>query len=62
MNRGKDGVEKFVEHIEDKVKWLYEAFPQLPVTHLTDMLNKNTKQQKNAISALKNLMNLRTER
>ena len=28
MYRTKDCVEKFVEHIEDEVKWLYETFPQ----------------------------------
>ena len=28
MCRGRDCVEKFVEHIEDEVKKLYETFPQ----------------------------------
>ena len=28
MYRGEDCVEKFIEHIEDEVKWLCATFPQ----------------------------------
>ena len=36
MYRSKDCVEKFVEYIEEEVKWLYATFPQQPMTKLTD--------------------------
>ena len=34
----KDGVEKFIEKIEDKVKWLYATYLQQPMIELTDVL------------------------
>ena len=37
MYRGKDCLEKSVEHIEKEVKRLYEIFPQQPMTRLTDV-------------------------
>ena len=43
MYRGKDCVEKFVEHIEEKVKRLCETFPQQPMTRLTDVLKREHK-------------------
>ena len=46
-DRGKDGVKNFAEQIEDKVKRLYEAFPQQTMIHFNDMLKENTKQQNN---------------
>ena len=41
--RGKDCVEKFVEYIEEEVKWLYATFPQQPMIELTDALKKEHK-------------------
>ena len=41
MYWGKDWVEKFVEHIEEKVKRLYETFPRQPMTKLTDVLKRD---------------------
>ena len=41
MYRGKNCVEKFVEYIEEEVKWLYETFPRKPMTELTDVLKKD---------------------
>ena len=38
MYRGKDCVEKFVEYIEEEVKWLYLKFPQQPLIELSDVL------------------------
>ena len=38
MYRSQDWVEKFVEHIEEKVKRLYETFPRQTMTKLTDVL------------------------
>ena len=38
--RGKDCVEKFVEYIEDEVKWLFETFPRQPMIKLTDVLKR----------------------
>ena len=35
MYRGNDCVEKFVEYIKEEVKWLYEKFPQQPMTGFT---------------------------
>ena len=40
MYRGKDCVEKFVEYIDEEVKRLYAAFPQQPMTELTDVLKR----------------------
>ena len=40
MYRGKDYVEKFVEHIEEEVKLLYATFPQQPMIELTDVLKR----------------------
>ena len=40
MYRGKDCVEKFIEHIEDEVKRLYATFLQKPMTELTDVLKR----------------------
>ena len=40
LYRGKDCVEKFVEHIEVEVKRLYETYPQQPMTELTDVLKR----------------------
>ena len=60
--RGKDCVEKFMEHIEDEVKRLYAAFPQQPKTELNDGLKKNTKRQKSVMFASKGLIIPMTER
>ena len=38
MYRSKDCVEKFLEYIEEQVKWLYETFPRQPMTKLTHVL------------------------
>ena len=38
--RGKDCVEKFIEHIEEEVKQLYAIFPQQPMKELTDVLKR----------------------
>ena len=38
--RDKDYVEKFVEYVEEEVKWLYETFPRQPMTKLTDVLKR----------------------
>ena len=46
MYRGKDCVEKFVEHIEDEVKRLYSIFPQQPMIELTDVLKREHKEAK----------------
>ena len=40
MYRGKDCVEKFVEHIEEEVKRLHATFPQQPMIKLTDVLKR----------------------
>ena len=40
MYGGKGCAEKFVEDIEDKVKWLYATFPQQTMTKLTDILER----------------------
>ena len=40
MYQGKDCVEKFVEYIEEEVKWLYATFPQQPMTTLTSALKR----------------------
>ena len=40
MHRGKDCVEKFIEHTEDVVKRFYAKFLQYPMTELTDVLEK----------------------
>ena len=37
MYRGEDCLERFVEYIEEEVKGLHEAFPQQPMTKLTDV-------------------------
>ena len=41
--RCKDCVEKFVEYIEEEVKWLYETFLQQPMIKLTDALKREHK-------------------
>ena len=33
-------MEKFVEYIQEEVKWLYETFPWQSMTKLTDVLNR----------------------
>ena len=33
-------MEKLVEYIEEKVKWLHETFPRQPMTKLTDVLKR----------------------
>ena len=33
-------MEKFVEYIEDEVKWLFETFPRQPMIKLTDVLKR----------------------
>lgn len=49
--RGKDCVEKFVEHVEDEVKRLYETFPQHPMTELTHVLKtEHEAAEKNLLS------------
>ena len=62
--RGKDCVEKFVEHIEEEVKRLYATFPQQPMIELTDVLKKkkNTRQQKSITSASKSSITHRIKR
>ena len=51
MCRGKDCVEKIVEHIEDEVKRLYETFPQHPMTELTHVLKiEHEAAEKNLLS------------
>ena len=40
MYRGKDCVEKFLEHIEVEVKRLYATFLQQPMTKPTDVLKR----------------------
>ena len=40
MYRVKDCVEKFLEYIEEEVKWLHETFPWQPMTKLTDVLKR----------------------
>ena len=36
-------MEKFVEHIEEEVKWLYAIFTQQPMIELTDVLKREHK-------------------
>ena len=43
MYRGKNCVEKFVEHIEEEVKRLYEIFSRKPMIELTDVLKREQK-------------------
>lgn len=43
MYRGKNCVEMSVQQMEYSVKWLYEMFPQQPVTKLTDVLKRERK-------------------
>ena len=38
--RGKNCVEKFVEYIEEEIKWLQEIFPRQPMTKLTNVLKR----------------------
>ena len=52
--RDKDRVERFVEYIEEEVKWLYETFPRQPMTKLTDVLRKVA--EKSVTSALRSFM------
>ena len=33
-------MKKFVEYLEEEVKWLYEKFPRQPMTKLTDVLTR----------------------
>ena len=40
MYRGKGCVEKFVEYIEEEVKWLHATFPRQPMSKLTDVLKR----------------------
>ena len=40
MHRGKDCVEKVIEHTEDVVKRFYAKFPHYPTTELNDVLEK----------------------
>ena len=44
--RGKDCVEKFVEHIEEEVKQLYATFPRQPMIELTNVLKREHKAQR----------------
>ena len=43
MYRGKGCVERFVEYIEEEVKWLYVTFPQQPMIEPTDVLKREHK-------------------
>ena len=43
MYQGKECVKKFVEYIEEEVKWLYETFTRQHVTKLTDAMNREHK-------------------
>ena len=38
--RGEDCVKRFVDHLEDEVKRLYNTFPQQPMTELTEVLKR----------------------
>ena len=40
MYNGKGYVEKSIEQNDDEVKWLYETFPQQPVTEHIDVLKR----------------------
>ena len=51
--RGKDCVEKFVEHLEEEVKRLYRIFRQQPMIELTDVLKREHKEAKNYHICLK---------
>lgn len=37
---GKDCVKRFVDHLEDEVKRLYDTFPQQPMMELTEVLKR----------------------
>ena len=41
--RGKNCVEKFVEHIEEEVKQLYATFPRQPMIELTNVMKREHK-------------------
>ena len=43
MYIGKVCVEKFVEYIEEEVKWLYKTFARQPMLELTDALKREYK-------------------
>ena len=57
MYRGKDCVEKFIEHIEDEVKWLYATFPHQPITEITDLLKREHKATEKCHICLKEFHN-----
>ena len=43
MYRGRDCVEKFVEYIQEGVKWMYAIFSEKPMIELTDALKREHK-------------------
>ena len=53
MYGGKGCVEKFVEYLQEEVKWLYETFPWQPMTKCTDMLNREHEAAENCHICLK---------
>ena len=46
-------MEKFVEHIEEEVKWLYAIFTQQPMIELTDVLKREHKAAEKCYICLK---------
>ena len=45
MYQSKDPVEKFVEHIEEEVRWLYATFPwQQPMIEFTNVLQRKNRE------------------
>ena len=48
-------MEKFVEYIEEEVKWLYETFPRQPMTGLTDSLKREHRAAEKCHICLKEL-------
>ena len=50
-------VAKFIEHIEDEVKRFYTAFPQQPMTELTDLLKREHEDAEKCHICLKEFIN-----
>ena len=48
-------MEKFVEYIEEEVKWLHETFPRQPMTGLTDSLKREHRAAEKCHICLKEL-------
>ena len=62
MYRGKDCLEKSVEHIEKEVKRLYEIFPQQPITRLTDVQKREHEAAEKCHIFLKEFNGLRSRK